>query len=452
MNVIQAIQDYITKMITNIPGMKVLLLDKETTGIVSMVYSQSQILQKEVYLFERLDAKNRDFMAHLKAVTFLRPTTENFRLLEQELRDPRYGEYHIFFSNTVKNSYIEELAESDEHEVVQQLQEFFGDYYAVNTDTFSLNVPAVISIHQPGWRELLDRIVDGLCSCLLSLKKQPYIRYSGKSDMAQKTVQELQRRIGAEPGLFDFRRTDTPPLLLVLDRRDDPATPLLTQWTYQAMVNELLGIKNNRVDLTGVPGVRKDMQEIVLSAEQDPWFKQSMYLNFGDLGVKIKELVDDFQAKTKSNQNIQTIEDIKRFVEDYPLFRKLSGNVAKHVALMGELSRLVEERQLLKVSEVEQELANNHAHDTHLRLIKTLLQDPKIRKEDLLRVVLLYAMRYEDEAKNEIGSFIEMLNQLGVPAEKRELIAAITQYAGSGVRTGDVFRNKSKINRGIQFF
>lgn len=38
-----------------------------------------------------------------------------------------------------------------------------------------------------------------------------------------------------ESGLFDFRRTETSPLLLVLDRRDDPVTPLLNQWTYQVL-------------------------------------------------------------------------------------------------------------------------------------------------------------------------------------------------------------------------
>lgn len=36
-----------------------------------------------------------------------------------------------------------------------------------------------------------------------------------------------------ESGLFDFRRTEISPLLLVVDRRDDPVTPLLNQWTYQ---------------------------------------------------------------------------------------------------------------------------------------------------------------------------------------------------------------------------
>lgn len=39
-----------------------------------------------------------------------------------------------------------------------------------------------------------------------------------------------------ESGLFDFRRTEVSPLLLVIDRRDDPVTPLLNQWTYQVDV------------------------------------------------------------------------------------------------------------------------------------------------------------------------------------------------------------------------
>ena len=38
-----------------------------------------------------------------------------------------------------------------------------------------------------------------------------------------------------ESGLFDFRRMEVSPLLLVIDRRDDPLTPLLNQWTYQVL-------------------------------------------------------------------------------------------------------------------------------------------------------------------------------------------------------------------------
>lgn len=47
---------------------------------------------------------------------------------------------------------------------------------------------------------------------------------------------------------------------------------VFSQWTYQAMVHELLTIKNNRVSLAGVPGAPKDMAEVLLSAEQDEFY------------------------------------------------------------------------------------------------------------------------------------------------------------------------------------
>jgi vacuolar protein sorting-associated protein 45 len=66
------------------------------TSIVSMVYSQSEILQKEVYLFQRLDSGGMlEPMKHLKCIAFLRPTKENVTLLCRELKYPKYGVYYI---------------------------------------------------------------------------------------------------------------------------------------------------------------------------------------------------------------------------------------------------------------------------------------------------------------------------------------------------------------------
>ena len=39
------------------PGMKVLLMDKDTTTSVSLSCPQSQIMKKEVFLFEILDSR-----------------------------------------------------------------------------------------------------------------------------------------------------------------------------------------------------------------------------------------------------------------------------------------------------------------------------------------------------------------------------------------------------------
>lgn len=52
-------------------------------------------------------------------------------------------------------------------------------------------------------------------------------------------------------------------------------------------------------------------------------------------------------------------EDMAKFVENYPEYKKMHGNVSKHVTLVTEMSKMVEERKLMLVSETEQELACN---------------------------------------------------------------------------------------------
>lgn len=48
-----------------------------------------------------------------------------------------------------------------------------------------------------------------------------------------------------------------------------------------------------------------------------------------------------------------------KFVDNYPEYRKMHGNVSKHVTLVTEMSKIVEERKLMLVSQTEQELACN---------------------------------------------------------------------------------------------
>ncbi|KAK5011122.1 vacuolar protein sorting-associated protein 45, partial [Cryomyces antarcticus] len=300
------------------------------------------------------------------------------------------------FSNIIRKSALERLAEADDHEVVRAVQEYFADYLVINPDLMTLDLGQRLWGHSPDlWnQDSLQRSTEGVLALLLSLKKRPLIRYEKNSLLAKKLATEVRYQITQEEQLFDFRKTDTPPILLVLDRRDDPVTPLLTQWTYQAMVHELLGIKNGRVDLSDVPDVRPEQKEIVLSQDQDPFFKKNMYLNFGDLGQDAKDYVEQFASKSQSNHKLESIADMKRFIEDYSEFRKLSGNVTKHVTLVTELSRRVGEGSLLDVSELEQSLACNDNHSNDLKTLQRLIQSQTVPADNKLRLVAVYALRY----------------------------------------------------------
>lgn len=386
-------------------------------------------------------------MRHLNAIVFVRPTADSIQYLIDELRAPKYAKYELYFSNIVKKSALERLAESDDHEVVQKVQEIFADYFVINSDFFSMNLQApahsIYGENGPdSWAAAsMNRSVEGLLGILLSLKKQPLVRYERNSSLAKKLGTELQYHMKQESSLFDKKtnRLDTPPILLLLDRRNDPLTPLLTPWTYQGMVHELLGIKNNRVDLSKVPDIQKELKEVVLSGDQDSFFKKSMYLNFGDLGATIKEYVNQYQAKTKSNQNIESIADMKRFVEDYPEFRRLSGNVSKHVALVSELSRLVSNQQLLEVSQLEQSLACNDSHNSDLKAVQEMLQQP-IPDNVKIRLVALYALRYQHHANYALKPLLSLLEHAGIPKHRADIVRTLVhQYGGSSHRQENLF-------------
>lgn len=162
------------------------------------------------------------------------------------------------------------------------LQEYFADYAPLLPCLFSLNHLPTVSKPLYGsspnsWdNAALEHCVQGITAVLLSLKKKPVIRYEKMSGMARKLANEVQvnslsvypsyyihvsakHRMQAESALFDFRLTQVAPLLLILDRRNDPVTPLLSQWTYQAMVHELLGIQNGRVNLSMVPEIQPEL-------------------------------------------------------------------------------------------------------------------------------------------------------------------------------------------------
>lgn len=432
--------------------MKALLLDVATTRIVSMIYSQTQILEKEVFLVEQLGFKH-EVMHHLKAVVLVQPTEENVEFLVQELRTPKFSEYHIFFTNFLNKDMLLRLGRADEQDLVRQVQEYYADYLAVNEDFFHLGIENSLQISSASRTlessNIFDKNVNGVLAALLSMKRRPsQIRYQASSDLTRRIASDIAARIEKDD-IFDFRRQEGP-MLLILDRRDDPITPLLTQWTYQAMVHELLGLKFNRVVLRNAPGIKKDLEEVVLSSTQDEFFARNRYANFGDLGAAVKDLLDKYQQSTKLNENINSIEDMQAFLERYPKFRSESINVSKHVAIISELSRLTEICQLLDISQLEQEISCNNDHAGHKRELLEKLQNSRVQNADKLRLVLLFLLRYE--SYDELRELKSKLAEKGLSSQQLALLDAMMEYAGESKRAAGLFSGggiMSKLSRSL---
>jgi vacuolar protein sorting-associated protein 45 len=293
------------------------------------------------------------------------------------------------FSNIAPSGHLDALALADVSSLISSVHEYYVDYFVVTPSLFHCDVTLLsaqraIKIN-PSYASVdayaNDRDYQGLLALMLSLKKRPDIRFLSGSAKAKALATNLSATMRRdESELFTFASGE-PTLLLLLDRKEDVVTPLLTQWTYQAMVHELLGIEMNRVhigDSAPAPAEKEkekeSMKDVILSVESDAFFSSSCRVHFGELGVRVKALVAEFHALTKTQSKLESIEDMQRFVDNYPQFKHASLLMGKHVSVMGEISRLVNTRKLLLVSKVEQTIVCGTEHIEAVKLIEEVME------------------------------------------------------------------------------
>lgn len=445
---------------------RVLLVDGHTTPIVSMCYTQSQLLQHEVVLIEALENHSSlHEMKHLNCVVYVRPTKKLIALLCRELRAPHFNHYQVFFNNTVSKAQLEQVAEADAFEVVNQVVELFQDYLIVNDNLYSIGVPGEAVVGGKNARIVEE--ASGLASLLLSLKKTPIIKHEPNSVELKKLASELLYTMNSNfyNNLFDDlnKNADVPPILLLLDRKNDPVTPLVTPWTYQSMVHELIGISRNIVDL-------KDAKEqVVLSQSQDAFYKESLYLNYGDLTDKFQHFVDDYKKQTKQtsvdNLKTQNLAELKKVLTKFPEFRKLSTNILKHLNLISELDSQISVQHLWEVGELQQtilcELEN--AQTIRTKLLE-ILDNIVISTVNKVKLVLLYVAKFPNNL-NELSIFLQKMNDPSKmdPLPTQSHLALVQKFnkmfGASALRNsdnnsnniGNIFNKTKKININLLF-
>lgn len=372
------------------PGIKSLLMDSETISTISIACPQSALMRKGIYLFEKLEERQpTKQLRFVNCICIMKPTPRNLQHLVEELKHPRFGKYHVFLTQHINRSLVKALAEADVHECVAAICEIPLDFRALDTHVFSIG--DTVSELNAG-----KKFADGLKSVLTSLNLRPSFCYTQQSLECEGFVRAVETELlqsAASVEAMSARKAQDA-VVFVFDRRCDPVTPLLNQWTYQAMIHEIFGIRNNIVDLSAY-GVSKEIEKIVLFSGNDDFFRENMYRNFGEIGEIVKRLVSEYQDHVKGQQKIESIGDIRDFVTNYPEFRKMSGTVTKHVGLISEMSKIVTKHQLLQVSEFEQNLCcGSDPEETNLSVLKETLSLQDLRPVDVKRMLCLYALKY----------------------------------------------------------
>jgi len=338
---------------------------------------------------------------------------------------------------------------------IQSIQEVYLDYYIMNANLFHLGIESSLNLsflEEKLWQRYeyitFNRIVQGIISACLSNRLFPVIKCVKNSTISKRIAIEVTEFF--EHNNEFIRREcsrEQNGLLFIYDRREDPITPLLNQWTYQSMLHELLGINNNIVELKHEGG---KTEKFTLSDFDDKFFKQNLNNEFDVVADEIKNVVEKLNKESESiDKKVDTVDDLKRFIDKLPEKKKESTEITKHTNLFYELSEIVQNRKLFELSALEQDLACYDNKKDHYNKIVNIIKDIKFSRLDKAKLFLLFCFRYEDDSSVENLKKIMEDNNLKEWVEYSDYLVV---YAGKRKRTLDVLSNKDFLAKSSKIF
>ncbi|KAJ1960433.1 syntaxin binding protein 1 [Dipsacomyces acuminosporus] len=321
-------------MLTKTPNKwRVLVVDKPSLKIVSSVLSMSAVLEHNVTAVQLITKKRQPYPS-MGAIYILVPCSDSISrviqdLSQQKQRQPMYAHAHLFFTGALRDGLLARLSSSPAAQHIKGIRELFIEFNP--TPFYTLYSP-----HGAGSLTAdLDAAADRLLSVIASLGVKPYIRYyrprlstdisltditrvsphaewAGTPRIAEAMANRLQLKLD-EYYLHEKRkgkeRTAFPvSVVIVLDRSIDLYSPLVHEFTYQAMVNDLVDLQNGEVYTFGIEttaGEKKSV-EAKLNEREDPLWKTLRHMH---ITQAIEALTDRFNRLVEDNVGIAAIQE-----------------------------------------------------------------------------------------------------------------------------------------------
>ncbi|KAM6358784.1 sec1 family domain-containing protein 1 isoform 2-T2 [Alca torda] len=378
---------------TGEPVWKVLIYDRFGQDIISPLLSVKELRDMGITLHLLLHS-DRDAIPDVPAVYFVMPTEENIDRMCQ-----------------VFDQYLNFITLEDDMFVLCNQNKELVSYRAINRP----------DITDTEMETIMDTIVDSLFCFFVTLGAIPIIRCS-RGTAAEMVAVKLDKKLRENlrdarnslftgdtlgAGQFSFQR----PLLVLVDRNIDLATPLHHTWTYQALVHDVLDFHLNRVNLEESTGTesspagarpkKKNKKSYDLTASDKFWQKHKGS-PFPEVAESVQQELESYRAQEDEVKRLKSIMGIEG--EDEGAISMLSDNTAKLTSAVSSLPELLEKKRLI---------------DLHTNVATAVLEHIKSRKLDVY-------FEYEEKimSKSTLDkSLLDMISDpdAGTPEDKMRL-------------------------------
>eukprot|EP00045_Choanoeca_perplexa_P005288 m.44700 g.44700 ORF g.44700 m.44700 type:complete len:545 (+) comp13041_c0_seq4:172-1806(+) len=427
-------------------GMSIMLLDDHTLSLVSMTFgwSMKECFNHEVFQLDKL-ASNREMMPEVTAIVLLRADLTSLATLQAELEDPKYKEYRLYFTSPLAATDLELLAEADGKHVVTCVEEVYLDVFPIDHHVFSCEALGAYQDPSGLSGPFLQRTLQGLNSLLSGLKLNPCIRYQGNSPQCATLADEVSRQ---------QRTQDPDTLLLILDRRDDLVTPSLLPWTYQALIHDIVGVDQGRLQRHNLNSIQlpAELRHKAFSPFQDAFLRQSRFATWPEVITMQQSLRDKYSQQKKLQEGVHqgSLKDMKTFLLNYDDYESIRDSAELHIGLLTSMGVGFYDRACasgtVDMLDEQTQLFAERKRKASKRRIEELMPERKLHSSDKLRMGMLHCIKHAGD-ESEAAGIASLLEQQGVPRGCCRAVQHASSMAASGQPgvTGDCFKYISSL-------
>lgn len=399
---------------------KILIYDKECRSIISPLLSVSKLRRRGVTLHLLLNSE-REPIPDVPAVYFCRPTKENLSIIAQDCAKGLYGRSHLNFVTKLDRPLMEDFAklvvQSGSLETIAGIHDQYLDFVCLEQQLFSLAKKDSFALYNGSGvneqmiEEAMTDIAYGLFSVIATQGKVPIIRCprGGAPEMVSR---KLNRMIAEHPTLLRNKSSGLhPALLVILDRNADLITPIQHTSTYQALIDDMLTHKANRVEFdvttdTGGKRPKTVKKKFDLDPDSDPFYSRHKFHPFPEA---IESNGADLQEVTAKEQSIRSkaagnnvpdpsssATDLATAVDSLPALLDRKKQLEVHTGILQAVMNQVAARDVPQFFELETSLATGSYNNDQNRAkndVLELVSDPsKGNVDDKLRLVVVYVL------------------------------------------------------------
>ncbi|KAK3394187.1 Sec1-like protein [Podospora didyma] len=428
-------------LLEGVRGKKNLVIEKNLAGPLGVIVKASTLRDYGVDNFFFLENKNTDTSQRNVVFIVRGESARHAHAIADQIKRLQHAsqfsyEFHVFWvprRTLLSDKVLEEAGVLGDVNIAELPLYFFP----LEKDILSLELDDsfrdLYLAKDPTPIFLLARALMGI-----QQKHGLFPRIIGKGDMAKRVADLLARmrqellagEDASETDKIGLSPSNTMESVIIIDREVDFVTPLLTQLTYEGLIDEVFGIQNNQTDVDSTivgappqPAVAQGTAPAAASASAGQTRKRKIQLdssdklfdrlrdtNFAIVGSQLNKIARRLQSDYETRHTSKTTAELKDFVQKLPGYQAEQQSLKIHTGLTEEILKYTRTEQFNKLLEVQQNLAAGADPSSQFEAIEELIaRDTPLPQ--VLRLLCIYSCISGGIKTKELDHFRRLILQ-----------------------------------------